>query len=211
MKVGEKFGRWTVLNPFPKEGIKGRAALCLCLCGTTRMVDRRRLRAGNSKSCGCLGWEMSRERERTHGLGHSWVYKIWNRMISRCNNPLDPKFATYGARGIKVCDRWIKSVENFYADIGNRPFDGASLDRIDNNGDYCPENVKWSDSVEQSRNKTTTRYVEFEGRRVKFIELCEAVGINYRTAASRLNLGWSVEITFTTPVGGGREKTPRPR
>lgn len=204
MKSGETFTRWTVITPYPIEGTKAKAALCLCECGTVKLVVRLRMRTGKSKSCGCLRRELASKREATHRLGGSKVYKVWNRMVSRCHNLGDPKFKNYGARGIHVCDRWRNSVEQFYADVGDSPFEGASLDRIDNDKGYSPTNVKWSTPSEQARNKTTTTYVTFEGKEIKFVELCESTGIGYRTAKSRLALGWSVDDTFRTPIWGKR-------
>jgi len=122
-------------------------------------------------------------------------------MLSRCHNEVDPKFKSYGGRGIFVCDRWRNSVEEFYADVGDRPFEGASLDRIDNNLGYSPTNVKWSTPTQQARNKTTTTVVTFQGKERKLIELCEESGIKYRTAKSRLALGWAVNDVFTVQVG----------
>lgn len=201
MNTGEVYGRWTVICAYPEDGSKSKAAQCLCECGAVKLVERARLKKGKSQSCGCLRNELTSAREKTHGLGHSNIYKVWGRMLSRCHNEVDPKFKSYGGRGIFVCDRWRNSVEEFYADVGDRPFEGASLDRIDNNLGYSPTNVKWSTPTQQARNKTTTTVVTFQGKERKLIELCEESGIKYRTAKSRLALGWAVNDVFTVQVG----------
>lgn len=136
------------------NGERVRRVEVLCDCGKTKV-----LRFGNigssSKSCGCLITKTVVERCRTHGLTKTKAYKSYIMMKRRCYNPKDDNYRYYGGRGIKMCDRWLdkdKGVTNFIEDMG-QPEAGLSLDRIDSNGDYSPENCKWSSSAEQAYNR----------------------------------------------------------
>ncbi len=151
--TGQVFGRWTVLNRVPDT--RHPEWFCRCECGNEGKVNSIELRHGNSKSCGCLNREIVRDRSITHGhtIGgrKSRTYIIWRSMINRCIYPNAINYKYYGGRGIKVCERWMK-YENFLADLGEirHPL---SVDRIDNNGDYHPDNVKLSTPREQAQNK----------------------------------------------------------
>lgn len=145
--AGKKFGRWTVVS---RNGNKnGQAAwLCKCVCGNESTIKGEMLRRGKSLSCGCL----RSEGHKSHGGRYSPEYTIWSGMIQRCTNPKRKGYQNYGGRGIKVTERW-RRFENFIADMGQRPSSKHSIDRIDNNGDYCPQNCKWSTQKEQIANQ----------------------------------------------------------
>lgn len=142
-----KFERWTVLDT------GGRKWLCECDCGTTRKVDKYNLISGGSKSCGCLSRENIIKRSTKHGLGtKDKRYGVWAEMKQRCTNPNHIKFKSYGDRGIKVCDDWF-AYENFYkwSEVSGYS-EGLSLDRIDNNKGYSPDNCRWTDAKTQANN-----------------------------------------------------------
>lgn len=202
--VGDRFGRLTVTGRAPDSQTKrgGRLVLfhVVCDCGTEKVVPSDSIRSGRSNSCGCLCVERVKEASITHGMRQSSEYAIWNMMRQRCQVPTSKFFKNYGGRGIKVCDRWQK-FENFLEDMGKRPFEGASIDRVDNDGDYCPGNCRWATRTEQGRNKRNTRRFEFQGQSLTLPEWAEKLGIKQRTLSSRLYAyGWSVEMAFTTPV-----------
>jgi len=115
-------------------------------------------------------------------------------MIRRCTEPSDPAFDNYGGRGIKVCDRW-STYENFYADMGDRPH-GLTLDRRDNNGDYCPENCRWATKAEQAANRRTSILVEYNGEVMCAKHAAKLAGINPATLRWRIKQGWTGEKLF---------------
>lgn len=127
---------------------------------------------------------------RTHGLSRSRIFYIHNAMKRRCQEPTDPAYPRYGGRGIKVCERW-QSFESFYADMGERP-PGTSLDRIDNDGPYSPENCRWASIKEQNRNTRHLRILELNGERRCLTEWAERLGISRATLSDRICRGWPV-------------------
>lgn len=134
---------------------------CLCKCGNITNVRSCSLISGHTKSCGCLHIEKSREVNKSHGKSKTVEYKTWTAIRARCSNPSIPDYQLYGARGIKVCERWNNSFENFFLDMGLKPSKKHSIDRIDVNGDYCPENCRWATEETQSRNKRNNRWLEY--------------------------------------------------
>jgi hypothetical protein len=151
---GKKFGRLTVISR-AENTAQGQAKwLCRCSCGKKAMVFGSALRNGHTQSCGCFRREVNIKRSTIHGHatnGVSPTYHTWNGMISRCTNPKNKNFYLYGKRGITVCDRWF-TFSNFLADMGVKP-KRKSLDRINNNGNYCKKNCRWATFKEQANNK----------------------------------------------------------
>jgi hypothetical protein len=126
-------------------------------------------------------------------------YLAWSNMISRCENPKHKSFPGYGGRGISVCGQWRKSFAKFLADMGARPSTDHSLDRIDNNGNYCPENCRWATRRQQHRNKRNNRILTHDGRSLSVPEWAEKIGVSKVTIALRLLRGWPTEKILTTP------------
>jgi hypothetical protein len=119
-----------------------------------------------------------------HGKCTSRIYKVWSAMKGRCCNETDPGFQHYGGRGIKVSDDWM-TFENFYRDVGEPPFEGAQIDRINNNGDYCKDNVRWVNRKDNMRNTRRNKNVFIQGKQVCFIEACKIIGVKLHTAYAR--------------------------
>jgi hypothetical protein len=163
--VGERFGMLLVVGP--AGFAKGRALWrCVCDCGATDVVAIGNvLQQGNKKSCGCATGAMVRAAKRRHGQAgaqRTKVYQCWKGIKQRCINPKQAAWRNYGGRGIKVCDRWLNSFEAFYADVRDPPGPGLSLDRIDNDGNYEPGNVRWATRSQQQKN---ARFDKFQGER----------------------------------------------
>jgi hypothetical protein len=153
--AGQTFNRWTVLR---RAESSGSYWLCRCACGVERAVRASHLIDGSSKSCGCLRRDVCAAMSRTHGLSRgpdgkvTRIYACWSAMRQRCNNPDHPAYSHYGERGVGVCEHWDSSVENLHADMGHPP-DGLGIDRIDNDGDYTPENCRWATPLQQVHNR----------------------------------------------------------
>jgi hypothetical protein len=157
--TGQRFGRLVAIRRVGKRN-GFYLWFCQCTCGESHVVRTDNLRNGRISSCGCLLRESRREsgnRSRRHGhtsgRNHSPEYDCWRNMKARCLNPGKTSFNYYGGRGIQVCDRWLSSFENFYADMGPKPTPQHSIDRIDPDGDYGPSNCRWATKSEQSRNQ----------------------------------------------------------
>jgi hypothetical protein len=153
--IGEKFNRLKVVSAenVDSGGRKRLAFLCECECGEKRVVLKENLTSGRQKSCGCLSREKARktgERSKTHGMHGSRVYGIWAQMKRRCQTPSNGAYERYGAKGVSVCERW-QIFKNFYEDMGEDG--GLTLDRIDPEKGYCPENCRWASWKTQANNK----------------------------------------------------------
>ena len=152
---GKRVGRLKVLNIIGRDEANDIVWLCRCECGNELSVKSVYLKMRTVRSCGCLAKELAGNRLRTHGMTKTREFKTWDSMKQRCYNPNSKHYPDYGARGIKVCDRWLESFENFYDDMSEKP-EGMSIDRIDVNLDYEPDNCKWSTTKEQNNNMRHT-------------------------------------------------------
>jgi len=168
-----------------------------CDCGKEKEIDSRNVKNSHTKSCGCMKGKINGDAHRTHGKTGTKVYRAWLHMKDRCNNTNDKEYKRYGARGIAICKEW-KSSEQFLKDMGDSP-KGTSLDRIDNNKNYCKENCKWSTPREQANNRRSNRFITFNGRTETLAEWGRITGINAKNINRRIdNYGWSIEKALTT-------------
>ena len=154
--VGKRSGRLTAKEPVGKNRAGQYMWKCLCDCGNEHITSGTSLVENTTKSCGCLAKEVCGKSSITHGLSGTPEYGAWKNAVARCNDSRNKKYYDYGGRGISVCDRWVedapKGFLNFLEDMGERPSDRMSLDRIDVNGNYCPENCRWIDPYVQAYN-----------------------------------------------------------
>ena len=195
--TGKKFGKLTAIQRAGRDKNGKYLWLCKCDCGGEKIVTSSDLVTGNTKSCGCL------VTNKTHGGSYTALYKTWVQMKMRCYNPNHASYYNYGGRGIKVCDEWNGehsfSVFCEWA-IGAGYKEGLSLDRIDNEKDYYPENCRWVTRAFQERNKRNTFYAEYNGLQIPIAELCEELNIPSQTVYHRIIRGWKFESAVTTPI-----------
>jgi hypothetical protein len=135
-----------------------------------------------------------------HGMHATPEYRAWQHMKDRCYNPKSRRYNRYGARGIRVCDQWRESFETFYADMGPRPPDDRSIERIDNDGNYEPGNCCWATRADQNRNRSDNIILEYGGLKMTATEWAKKLGLNNRTFFLRLEAGWSAKDAITRPV-----------
>jgi|HubBroStandDraft_2_1064218.scaffolds.fasta_scaffold32031_4 hypothetical protein len=190
-----------------------RFVLCRCKCGVEKSVRLDGLQAGTVKSCGCFQKAMGHVqglKNTKHGhcrrlVDRDPVHNIWKQMNQRCING----HKNYGARGIKVCERWKgkRGFQNFIDDMGPRPSSRHSIDRFpDQNGDYEPGNCRWATPKEQGRNRRDNLMITFDGKNKPLSEWSEIKNISYTMLYSRLRHGWSIEEAFSIPVGQKRAR-----
>ena len=188
--IGKRFGRLVVISELKERTKQGKVKFkCICDCGNEIEAIGSKLKNGWTKSCSCLQKEKVKEihsSNKTHGLSRTSIYSTYYGMISRCYNESNDSYIYYGGRGIKVCDRWLESFENFLADMGEKPSKDHSIDRINVNGNYEASNCKWATKIEQENNKTDNRIVFYKNQQYTLAELSKFLNINYHTIRNRL-------------------------
>src|SRR3990167_714899 len=199
---GQIFGRLRVLRPVIRH--RKTHWECICECGRTKAVMSSNLKTGMTQSCGCLQRERAAAAQHRHGYtrrGHKAPeYVAWANIIGRCENPNDGHFHLYGARGIHICREWRASFTAFLRDVGRRPSPRHSLDRIDNDGPYSPENCRWTTQKHQCNNTRRSHRVTFKGETHTVTQWAEIVGVQRQTLAHRLRHGWAPDKALTVPV-----------
>jgi len=207
--IGKRFWNLTVIS-FSHVVKTHSHFLCLCDCGIQKTIARNHLIDGNIKSCGCMRIERLSKARTIHG--HAIPGKIsrefisWSSMRRRCYSETDPGYRNYGARGITVCEQWRNDFSQFYKDMGPRP-KGHSLDRIDNNKGYSPENCRWATGKVQGNNTRTNRPLTYNGKTQTVTQWANQLGMDPPTLFRRLGkYQWSVEKSIETPV---KYRTPK--
>jgi hypothetical protein len=193
--TGMRFGKLTAICQSRYEN-NISYWLCRCDCGKESVVNKKSLTGGVTKSCGCLAKELTRARSITHGESGTRLYKIWAGMKRRCN---DLEFERYGKRGISVCNEW--NTYDVFRDwaLNNGYDDNLTIDRIDNDKGYEPNNCRWATAKEQAYNRSSNRYLEYNGERHTIKEWSKKIGLAVTTISERLKRGWSIKDTMTLP------------
>ena len=212
IEAGTVFGQLTVLRPSKRE----LHYVCRCSCGTVKDVRKDHLRGGKIVSCGCYKDRAASKRAKagvmskanvTHGASRSRAYTAWLSMRQRCNNPNAFAYSDYGGRGIRICKRW-DDFANFLADMG-QPGKSRTLERIDNNRGYDPENCRWASRREQQNNRRVNRLVKFRGTTRTVAEWSRLTGIHHNTISQRLDKGLPVTVVLSPErVAGPSKLTP---
>lgn len=203
--TGQRFGRWFVIERGKEEDKRtgGATWLCRCDCGTEKEVSGYNLRNGISLSCGCYATELLINRLTTHNLTHSPVYNVHHGMLNRCYNKDNKSYKNYGGRGIYVCEEW-HDLSNFHEwSIQSNYSEGLTIERIDNNGNYCPENCTWIPKEEQSKNRRNNHYLTLNGETKTKTEWRKLLNI------PRATLDWRIKHGKTTEeiLAPGKQKT----
>ena len=204
--IGKKFGKLTVVGferHISKSGEKSWYWKVKCDCGNEKYMSPWNITSGKNISCGCVRKSIGKENKK-HGEVNTRLYMIWGRMIERCSSDGE-RYKRYHGRGIKVCEEWKQyKVFSKWARL-NGYKDNLSIERINNNGDYCPENCKWIEQPLQARNRSTTFWVEYDGRKMSLAEACELANMPYKTVFARIReMGWSFEDAISIPINTTR-------
>lgn len=192
--TGREFGRLTVIkraeDQISPSGRRRVTWLCQCECGNRTIVLGDNLKKGVSQSCGCLRTEVLHDLRVTHGETDTKLYGVWLAMRRRCDLPTSTYYRHYGGRGIQVCDEWRQSFETFRDWANAHGYaEGLSIDRIDNNKGYNPENCRWVDCVVQANNRRSNRLLTWNGETHNLTQWARIRGINPHTLHTRLDAG----------------------
>ena len=203
IKKFDKFHRLTILDIFKEKSVY--RVKCKCDCGTIlERVVLRSLLSGNTKSCGCYNKELKAQRNIKHGDSfrgkRSRLHRIWLDMRRRCSNKNRKDAKNYASKGIKVCSEWddFSTFKKWALENGYR--DDLTIERKDNNKDYCPENCSWISKSEQSKNRTTNHYITYNNETKTLTDWAKELGMSRSTLSNRLRKGWSIEKAFNTEI-----------
>lgn len=197
-RIGERYGMLTIIGYDHK--IRTRTYWkCLCDCGNTRVVAIDHLRRLETTDCGCTRKHIPTATK--HGMSCSRLYTIWSLMKARCSNKNRPEYKYYGGRGIRVCDEWQEFEPFSKWALDNGYTNKLTIDRIDNNGNYCPNNCRWITQKEQSSNTRRNRYITYNGKTKTLTQWGNECGLSYNTLQRRIDrLGWSFERAISEPI-----------
>lgn len=195
IEPGTRFGRTVVAERCGTYPNGARKFRCRCDCGAEHKVSAGNLTSGRTKSCGCLKRENAHSRK--HGGKGTLTYKRWRSMRARCLKKSAVNYPQYGGRGITICDRWLNSYSAFLEDMGECPDESMTLDRINNDLGYTPENCRWSSKTAQNRNKKGVKLLTHGGLTMCVSEWAERTGIKAQNILNRLRMGWTVERALT--------------
>jgi hypothetical protein len=198
IKQDDKFGKWIIIEEIAPKIISNKSRRmfrCQCECGNISEVQLWCLKNGHSTSCGCNQKRRASIANTKHGLTEHPLYCTWKNMKKRCNNPNASEYMNYGGRGIRVCEEWSNNFQSFYSwAISNGWSKELSIDRIDTNGNYYPENCRWSNTKTQMNNTTKNHYIKYNENTYTLSTLAKHLNIPYNIVRYKLsNCGWNVE------------------
>lgn len=195
---GQIFGRLTVLSTdmVVLYGTNRSISKCLCSCGNEKEIATSSLKAGLTQSCGCIKREQTIQNNTTHGKSKMKEYKHWMYLKGRCNNPNTKCFHRYGGRGIKVCKRWVDSFDNFLLDMGLMPTPKHSVERVNNNKGYMPQNCVWATTKQQAENTSKTIKVRYKGEVQLMAYWAKKFGMPVRNLYKRYHNGMRGDKLF---------------
>ena len=198
--IGKTFGRLTILNVDHIGPSRNKYYRCVCSCGQKKIVSRSGLISGDIVSCGCYREEHKREFGKIHGLHSHKLYGVWSGIVQRCTNNRASNYSRYGGRGIAVCDEWRDDFKAFYDwAITHGYNDGLTIDRIDVNGNYTPNNCRWVFPRDQYSNKRNTVNITYNGVTHTLAEWSRLLHIDYNTLRYRVVIaGWDINKAFET-------------
>lgn len=207
LRSGQVIERLTLLRrEIVRNKGKSRAYwVCLCKCGTEKRIAEDSLRHRKTRSCGCLKNETTSKRFITHGMSKSGEYRIYHGMLNRCYDETNSSFRLYGGRGITVCQTWRNSFSAFLSDMGNRPSRKHTLERIDNDKGYSPDNCVWATRSKQANNKRTNHTLTWNGETATVMEWHRRTGLHWQTILRRIHSGWPPELVLTAAPGSVRK------
>ena len=203
---GKTFGQWTVLYR-AENGAGGQSRWhSICTCGNERDVYGTHLIHGRSVSCGCKNYKnLDPKASLRHGMANTKLHETWRQMRARCNNKRSKHYLDYGGRGISVCDEW-DIFENFMEwSLANGYSDELSIDRIDNDGDYEPDNCRWTTALVQMNNRRNTVYVTYKGETKPLKDWCRELDLKYQRMWCRIvKYKWDIDRAFEEKVHRSR-------
>ena len=200
------FSRLKVISYAGRIGANNQWS-CECKCGSICIVSGGNLKSNHTQSCGCLHKERTLISVKTHGMTKSHEYKTWAGMLSRCYNKNNTNYHNYGQRGITVCDEWIGSFELFFVDMGKKPNSNYSIERIENNKGYSPDNCKWATAYEQANNKRNNHLITINGVEKNLTQWSLEFEIGTHIIYQRLKIGLTGDDLIKSHNGRGRHVT----
>lgn len=221
-RIGEVIGRLTIIDiapdRFDKRGKPRQYWVCRCECGAVKEIRNDGLNGKRTMSCGCLQRDRASQinRGRTDGFKYGdsreRIHNIWYLIKFRCEDPASPSFHNYGGRGIRMCEEWSDGITGYFKfkewSLNNGYREGLSIDRINNNGDYSPENCRWVDTYTQGNNKRNNVLIEYGGRTQTLSQWARELGVPTKNLHNRIRvLGWDIERAFTQPYRKSNRKS----
>lgn len=200
--IGQRFGKLTVIERAENNKQGKTMWKCVCDCGKVKLkpVSSYDLKKGKVTSCGCNYFISNKSRNKKHGMTNTRLYEIWSSVKQRCYNKKSMAYKYYGGRGIAVCDEWVNDFQAFYVwAMANGYRDDLTIDRIDNNKGYSPDNCRWATYKTQENNRTNNMIVEYKGQKYTVSQLSKILGISQPTLNWRIKHNWA-ENELDIPV-----------